>query len=778
LLYEGVEMSILSSAVIVVESPTKAKSLSQFLGKKYQVIACLGHVRALPSKVGSVDIKNDFEPRYQILPHSRKYLNKIEKSLAKCGKLYLATDMDREGEAIAWHLTVALNLDNGSSHQGRKGKPLQVRRIVFNEITKEAIEEALKHPRDISHSLVDAQQARVVLDYLYGFNLSPFLWKKVRPGLSAGRVQSVALRLICEREKEIQNFKPQEYWSIKANLSSSAECLPDNLFSAELVEIDGMKLDKFHIKDQASANEIIEKLEGAEYRVKEVRRKEIKRNPAPPFTTSTLQQEAFRKLKFSAKKTMSIAQKLYEGVDIEDTMTGLITYMRTDSVNLAESVLYDIKGKIIELFGRDFSLKSPRRFKQKSKNVQEAHEAIRPTDISLIPEEVRSYLTPDQFKLYDLIWKRTLASQMAPALLDSVSIDIVAKDSYLFKATGSTIKFPGFMKLYIEGKDDESDEKKGMLPQLVNGQVLVLISLVPEQHFTQPPPRYTEASLVKTLEEYGIGRPSTYATIIDILKTREYVKMLDRRFFPEDLGLTVSELLVSHFPRYVDYQFTAQMEEELDEIARGEISWKPVVRNFWKPFINLLDRKDSELKKSDIISEETEEVCPQCGEHLIIKLGRYGRFYGCEGYPKCKYVRPLYDKAEGVSDQGNTVEEYCEKCGKPMIIKESRYGKFLACSGYPQCRNVRSLNKSIPLGIKCPDCNQGEIIGKRTRRGKLFYGCSNYPQCNFASWDKPVDESCPHCGSSILIEKESKRYGVILRCIKKGCNYKKRLTND
>ncbi|KPJ59496.1 MAG: DNA topoisomerase I [Deltaproteobacteria bacterium DG_8] len=770
-------MSILSSAIIVVESPTKAKTLSQFLGKKCQVLACLGHVRALPSKPGSVDIKHDFEPRYQILSHSRKYLSKIEKSLRRCEKLYLATDMDREGEAIAWHLTVALNLANGSSRQSRKGKPLQVRRIVFHEITKEAIEEALKYPRNISPSLVDAQQARVVLDYLYGFNLSPFLWKKVRPGLSAGRVQSVALRLICEREKEIQTFKAQEYWSIKANLSSSPECFPDTLFSAELVEIDGMKLDKFHIKDQASANGIIEKLEGAEYRVKEIRRKEIKRNPAPPFTTSTLQQEASRKLKFSAKKTMSIAQKLYEGVVIEDAMAGLITYMRTDSVNLAESALFDIKEKIVELFGRNFSLKSPRRFKQKSKNVQEAHEAIRPTDISLTPEEIRSCLTPDQFKLYDLIWKRTLASQMAPALLDSVSVDIVAKDSYLFKATGSTIKFPGFMKVYIEGKDDESDEKKGILPQLVDGQVLALIALVPEQHFTQPPPRYTEATLVKTLEEYGIGRPSTYATIIDILRTREYVKTIDRRFFPEDLGLTVSELLVNHFPRYVDYQFTAQMEEELDEIARGEISWKPVVRNFWKPFINLIDRKDSELKKSDIISEETEEVCPQCGGHLIIKLGRYGRFYGCEGYPKCKYVRPLDNKAEGVSDQGDTVEERCEKCGKPMIIKESRYGKFLACSGYPQCRNVRSLNKSMPLGIRCPECKEGEIVGKRTRRGKLFYGCSNYPQCSFASWDKPVDESCPHCGSSILIEKESKRYGVILRCIKKGCHYKKRLTD-
>lgn len=768
-------MSTPFTALIVVESPTKAKTISQFLGGNYQIVACLGHVRALPSKPGSVDIKNDFEPQYQVLPRSRKYLNQIEKSLDKCERLYLATDMDREGEAIAWHLTVALSLNGGALRRTRKGKPLQVRRIVFHEITKEAIEEALKYPRDISPQLVDAQQARVVLDYLYGFNLSPLLWKKVRPGLSAGRVQSVSLRLICEREGEIRNFTPQEYWSIRADLSSSPESSPDTLFSAELVKIDEKKLDKFHAKNQDSANEIIDSLEGAAYSVKEIRRKEIKRNPAPPFTTSTLQQEASRKLRFSAKKTMSVAQKLYEGITLEGGMTGLITYMRTDSVNLAESALIDLKEEIVKLFGRKFSLKNPRRFKQKSKNVQEAHEAIRPTDSSLNPEEIRSYLTSDQFKLYDLIWKRTLASQMAPALLDQVSIDVVAKDSYLFKATGSTIKFLGFMKVYIEGKDDESDEKKGMLPQLEKGQELTLIALIPEQHFTQPPPRYTEATLVKTLEEYGIGRPSTYATIIDILRTRKYVKTVDRRFSPEDLGLTVNELLVNHFPRYVDYQFTAQMEEELDEVARGEISWKPMVRDFWKPFITLIDKKDNELKKSDIISEETDEICPQCGEHLIIKLGRYGKFYGCKGYPQCRYIRPLNDKEEDVNNQVESGEVHCEKCGKPMIIKEGRYGRFLACSGYPQCKNTRSLNKFVSLGIRCPECKKGEIVEKRTRRGKLFYGCSNYPQCSFASWDKPVDKSCPRCGSPILVEKTSKRYGTTLKCIKEECNYKKKL---
>jgi len=475
---------------------------------------------------------------------------------------------------------------------------------------------------------------------------------------------------------------------------------------------------------------------------------------------------------------MIIAQKLYEGIAIEDSMKGLITYMRTDSVNLAESALSDMKRKIVKLFGKDFGLKTARKFKQKSKNAQEAHEAIRPTDFSLTPGEIRSYLTSDQFKLYDLIWKRTLACQMAQALLDSVSVDIVAKGSYLFRATGSTIKFPGFMKIYIEGKDDDGDENKGMLPQLERDQMLTLIDLVPEQHFTQPPPRYTEATLVKTLEEYGIGRPSTYASIIDILQTRKYVKLTDRRFSPEDLGMTVSQLLVNHFPQYVDYQFTAQMEEELDEISRGEISWKPVVRNFWKPFINLIDKKDNELKKSDIVDEETEEICPQCGAHLIIKLGRYGKFYGCKGYPKCRYIRPLDDKEGETENQSAAVEEDCEKCGKPMIIKAGRYGKFLACSGYPQCKNVRSLNKPVSLGIKCPECSEGDIVEKKTRRGKLFYGCSSYPKCDFATWDKPVEEACPSCGNPILVEKESKRDGIVIRCMKKECSYKKTLSNE
>ena len=770
-------MATLSPALIVVESPTKAKTLGQFLGKQYQVVACMGHVRALPSKPGSVDISKDFEPRYAVLPQSKKHLDKIEKSLHHCGTVYLATDMDREGEAISWHLTVSLGLGNGAPLRSRKGKPLDVKRIVFHEITKEAIEEALKNPRTISSHLVDAQQARVVLDYLYGFNLSPLLWKKIRPGLSAGRVQSVALRLICEREKEIRAFKTQEYWTIRADLSSGSDDSAERIFSAELVEIDGGKLDKFHIQDQVGADTITERLKGADYAVKEIRRKEVRRNPSPPFTTSTLQQEASRKLRFSAKKTMSIAQKLYEGIALDEGMKGLITYMRTDSVHLAESALYSIKEKILALYGKSFCLKHPRAFKQKSKNAQEAHEAIRPTDITLTPEELHAYLTHDQYKLYELIWKRTIACQMAQAVLDAVAVDITAGEKFVFRATGSTILFPGFMKVYTEGKDDDSNDKEHILPQLSEGQQLILRALVPEQHFTQPPPRYTEATLVKTLEDYGIGRPSTYASIIEILKTRRYVTILERRFFPEDLGVTVNELLVNHFPGYVDYQFTAHLEEELDEIARGEISWKPVVRNFWKPFISLIDQKDAEIKKNDIITEKTDELCPQCGKSLVIRLGRYGKFLGCEGYPQCRYIRSCATKEGEGSEQGAHGDEHCEKCGKPMVIKEGRYGRFLACSGYPSCKSVKSLNKSVLVGVKCPVCAEGDVVEKKTRRNRIFYGCSQYPQCSFATWDKPVNEPCPLCGSTFLVEKESKRYGAVVRCAQKECSYKKKLAD-
>ncbi|HEY5975311.1 MAG TPA: type I DNA topoisomerase, partial [Geobacteraceae bacterium] len=545
--------------LVIVESPAKAKTIEKFLGADYRVLASFGHVRALPSKQGSVDVAHDFTPKYQVLPESKKHIDAIKKELKGADSLLLATDPDREGEAISWHLLAALGLDNPKV-------TLPIRRVVFHEITKDAIVHAVENPRDISQELVDAQQARSILDYLVGFNLSPFLWKKIRYGLSAGRVQSVALRLICEREKEIKAFQTQEYWSIGAELATGK----GQKFTANLVEAAGKKLDKFDIPAEEAATTLVKALEKGAYTVDKVTRSERKRTPAPPFTTSTLQQEAARKLGFSAKKTMSTAQKLYEGINIAEGAVGLITYMRTDSVVLSNQALEEAKEVIGALYGKEYTLAKPRFFKNKAKNAQEAHEAVRPTSIARTPAELKKYLTSDQFKLYDLIWKRTVACQMAEALLDQTSVDIGAGPGYRFRAAGTVIRFPGFMKLYIEGVDDQNEEKEGTLPALSEGERLDLLKLLPEQHFTQPPPRYTEASLVKTLEEYGIGRPSTYASIMNTLVERKYARLDSKRFFPEDVGMVVSDLLVNHFSQYVDYNFTANLEEELDQVSRGE----------------------------------------------------------------------------------------------------------------------------------------------------------------------------------------------------------------
>ena len=762
----------MGKALVIVESPTKAKTITRFLGKDFEVHACLGHIRALPSKQGSVDIANDFEPNYEILPQSKKYLKEISASLKRCDTVYLATDLDREGEAIAWHLLAALKLDGESSPDAGSAKGKKILRITFHEITREAIDEAIKNPRSVSQNLVDAQQARVVLDYLVGFNLSPFLWKKIRYGLSAGRVQSVALRLICEREREIQAFTAEEYWSIKAKLSPSAGSEAEAFF-AQLIQAEGEKLEKLSISTEQQAQAILKKLDGAAYRVDRVQKKEIKRTPSPPFTTSTLQQEAARKLGFHAKRTMSVAQRLYEGVETAKGSMGLITYMRTDSVHLAPSALKEMHEAIVQMYGSEFALAQPRMFQQKSKNVQEAHEAIRPTDFTLSPDSVQHFLKPDEFKLYDLIWKRALACQMAQAILDQTSVDILAKDNFVFRATGSTVRFPGFMQVYIEGKDEENGNGEGLLPALEEGQQLDLLELVPEQHFTQPPPRYTEASLVKALEEYGIGRPSTYASIISILQERDYVRLLKKRFHPEDIGLIVSDLLVNHFPKYVDYEFTSFLEDELDEIARGEITWKPVVKNFWEPFIALIQQKEDEVKKSDVTTEKTEESCPTCGKPLVIKLGRYGRFFACSGYPDCKYVKSLKVNGDASVPEPQPTDEKCELCGQPLLLKQGRYGSFYGCSAYPACKYIRPLVKPVSLEVKCPQCGQGMIQEKRSRRGKIFYSCSTYPQCEFASWDKPLAEACPKCGSPYLVEKFSKRDGLIVKCPDKECKYKR-----
>ncbi len=762
--------------LVIVESPAKAKTIEKFLGSDYRVLASFGHVRALPSKQGSVDLEHDFDPKYAVLPESKKHLDAIKKELKTADTLLLATDPDREGEAIAWHLLAALGLDNE--------KPgIAIQRVVFHEITKDAIIHAVNNPRKISDELVDAQQARSVLDYLVGFNLSPFLWKKIRYGLSAGRVQSVALRLVCEREKEIQAFLQQEYWTIGARLENGGK----QLLSASLIEAEGKKLGKFDIPDQGSAERLVGLLSEAEFRVAKVTKSERKRTPSPPFTTSTLQQEASRKLGYSAKKTMSTAQKLYEGLDIgAEGTVGLISYMRTDSVALSTVATAEAKEVISSLYGAEYALPEPRIYKTKTKNAQEAHEAVRPTSIARTPVEVKKFLTPDQFKLYDLIWKRTVASQMAEALLDQTSVDISAGAGFTFRASGTVIRFAGFMKLYIEGVDDKSEEKEStgaksdeneerLLPPLAEGERLSPRELLPEQHFTQPPPRYTEATLVKTLEEYGIGRPSTYASTLNTLVERKYSRLEKKRFFPEDVGMVVSDLLVNHFGTYVDYNFTAGLEEQLDQVSRGEKQWKPLLREFWGPFTTLLKQKESEVSKSDLTTEATDELCPDCGKPLVVKLGKRGKFIACSGYQEgCKFTRN-FDRETGemVEPEEPVIsEELCGKCSSPMLIKDGRFGKYLACSGYPACKNIQPLVKPTATGVVCPECNEGELIEKKSRYGKMFYSCNRYPDCKFALWDLPVKQPCPTCGFPLLVKKVYKREGEFLKCPKEGCDYK------
>jgi DNA topoisomerase-1 len=754
----------MAKSLVIVESPAKAKTIEKFLGKGYKVLASYGHVRALPSKQGSVDTANNFEPKYHILPDSAKHVSALKKEAAKCEELILATDLDREGEAIAWHLLEALGIDENSK------KPV-VKRVTFHEITETAITEAVANPRHIARDLVDAQQARSVLDYLVGFNLSPFLWKKIRYGLSAGRVQSVALRVICERENEIEAFNPKEYWTIEGLFANSEEIS----FGAKLQGCDGKALGKFGITSEEQSKEILAELEACSYQISKLEKKERKRNPAAPFTTSTLQQEASRKLGFSARKTMGVAQKLYEGIEVGDGTHGLITYMRTDSVVLSTQATDEAYEVIRKIYGDDYALKKPRVFKSKSKNAQEAHEAIRPTSIARIPKEVKNYLSSDQFRLYELIWKRTVASQMTQAIFDATSVDIAAGERYNFRATGQIIRFPGFMALYIEGTDSPDDEEKeGLLPSLNEGEALKQEQLSPEQHFTQPPPRFTEASLVKILEEYGIGRPSTYASIMNTLVTRKYVRLEKRTFFPEDTGRVVTKLLTEHFSQYVDYDFTAELEEELDAISRGELAWIPAIKQFWDPFIALLRRKDQEVKKEDVTTEKTDKICPECGKELVIKLGRAGRFLACSGFPDCRHTEALNSDGQE-AEEPEISDEKCDKCDSPMLIKTGRYGKFLACSGYPKCKNIQPLEKPKSTEIACPECGEGEMMEKKSRYGKIFYSCNRYPKCKYALWNPPKAEPCPKCGWPLTEIKTTKRWGTVQRCPQENCDWEKEL---
>jgi DNA topoisomerase I len=751
--------------LVIVESPAKAKTLKKYLGKGFDVQASYGHVRDLLPKEGAVDPEHDFAMKYQTIEKNNKHVDVICKAAKGADALWLATDPDREGEAISWHLQEIL--------KGRKLlKDKPVHRIVFHEITKNAVQEALKHPRDVSMNLVNAQQARRALDYLVGFNLSPLLWKKIRRGLSAGRVQSPALRLIVEREQEIEAFQSQEYWTIEADAAKDGEA-----FRAKLTHHQGEKLSQFSITSEQQASKVEKALiKGAKGKltVVDVEKKQRKRNPAAPFITSTLQQEAARKLGFTAQRTMRTAQQLYEGIDTGEGAVGLITYMRTDSVNLANEALDEIRRLIKERYGPDKLPKEVQTYKTKSKNAQEAHEAIRPTSVFVDPDSVRDHLNNDQYKLYRLIWQRTVACQMTPATINTVGVDLAGGKGDIFRATGSTIVDPGFMAVYREDVDDgkDNDDQQNLLPEMVKGDVVAIDRIVTEQHFTEPPPRYTEASLIKVLEEFGIGRPSTYASIIATLQQREYVVLDKKRFRPTDVGRVVNKFLTEHFARYVDFEFTAKLEDDLDAISRGEQEWVPLMHSFWGPFKELVDDKEQSVQRKDVTQEALDEECPKCGKPLSIRLGRRGRFIGCTGFPECDYTRNVGDEVgEDEADTEMIEGRSCPQCESALVVRTGPYGKFIGCSNYPKCKFIEPLIKPSDTGVECPECHQGTMVQRRSRRGKVFYSCSTYPKCSYAVWNEPVAQPCPQCEWPMPTVKTTKRSGAELVCPQKECGY-------
>ncbi|AVM23804.1 type I DNA topoisomerase [Bacillus pumilus] len=682
--------------LVIVESPAKAKTIERYLGKKYKVKASMGHVRDLPKSQLGVDTEHDFEPRYITIRGKGPVLKELKTAAKKAKKVYLAADPDREGEAIAWHLAHSLDLDLSSDC-----------RVVFNEITKDAIKDSFKHPRMINMDLVDAQQARRILDRLVGYKISPILWKKVKKGLSAGRVQSVALRLIIDRENEINEFKPEEYWTIDGTFLKGKESFEASFF--------GVNGKKHPLKTKEDVKEILSKLKGTKFSVEKVTKKERKRNPAVPFTTSTLQQEAARKLNFRAKKTMMIAQQLYEGIDLgKEGTVGLITYMRTDSTRISNTAIEEVSAFIDQTYGKNF-LNTTKRTAKKNDNAQDAHEAIRPTSTLRKPADVKHVLSRDQLRLYKLIWERFVASQMAPAVLDTMSVDL-DNNGLTFRANGSKVKFPGFMKVYVEGKDDQLEEKDKMLPDLKEGDTVLSKDIEPEQHFTQPPPRYTEARLVKTLEELGIGRPSTYAPTLDTIQKRGYVSLDNKRFIPTELGEIVLSLIIEFFPEIINVEFTAKMEKELDSVEEGTIEWVRIIDSFYQDFAKRVEKAEAEMQEVEI--------------------------------------EPEY---AGVD---------CEECGHPMVYKMGRYGKFMACSNFPDCRNTKPIVKDI--GVKCPTCHEGNIVERKSKKRRIFYGCDRFPECEFVSWDKPIERKCPKC-ENMLVEKKLKK-GMQVQCV--SCDYK------
>ena len=770
-----------TSTLVVVESPAKAKTIKKYLGSGYVVKASVGHVMDLPkSKIG-VDIENGFQPVYEVIEAKKKVVADLKAAAKTAERVLLATDPDREGEAIAWHV-----------YEQLKRTKIPAQRILFNEITKKAIQEAIQHPLELNRDLYDAQQARRVLDRLVGYQISPILWKKVRRGLSAGRVQSVAVRLVVEREEEIAKFVPVEYWSIEADLRAA---LPPQ-FRAKLIRLDGQKAE---IASGEVARPLVERLKREKFVVAEVTKKERRRNAPPPFITSKLQQDAANRLGFTAKKTMTLAQRLYEGVELgDDGQTALITYMRTDSVRLSPDAVTGARAYVAERWGKDYLPAEPVQFKTK-KSAQDAHEAIRPTSLEYPPERVKPFLEKDMFRLYELIWNRFIACQMVPAVFDQTTADIQTEPfasaegpagrsspvRATFRATGQILKFPGYLAVYgqeaeqppeeagaekMEGEDEEKGDVSRQLPPLEAGQALELIDLVSEQHFTQPPPRFTEASLVKELEEKGIGRPSTYAAILSTIQDKEYVEKKEGRFFPTDLGKIVTELLLGAFPRVMDVQFTARMEEELDEIEEGKIDWQSVMGEFYEPFKKSLAAAEAQMR--DVKREETptDLVCEKCGSPMVIKWGRMGRFLACSGYPDCKNTKDFVEeegKIRVVEDL--PTDEMCPTCGKPMVNKRGRFGRFLACSDYPTCKTTRPITLK---GVVCPDCGGG-LAERKSRFGKSFYGCVNYPTCKFAAWDRPIPGPCPQCGKPYLLQRYTKRDGAFIACPDKECGYRR-----
>lgn len=759
--------------LVIVESPAKAKTILKILGKEFAVKASIGHVKDLPGKDMGVDVDNGFKPQYVVIPGKEKIIKDLKKASKDADIIYLAPDPDREGEAIAWHIAYEIK-DKKSQTLNEK-----IYRIIFHEITERAVQEAIKKPEKIDMNKVEAQQARRILDRLVGYKLSPLLWRKVRKGLSAGRVQSVAVRLIVDRERDIEAFKTEEYWSINTEFEGSS---PPK-FWAKLSKINqqAKTAGKFLIQNEKTATEIVQDLKDKQFVLSKIERKQRKRKPYPPFITSTLQQEAARKLRFTAKKTMMIAQQLYEGIELgEEGAVGLISYMRTDSHRVAQEAQDWSRTLIEKMYGRDYIPEKPPVYKSKA-SAQEAHEAIRPTYPEKKPKEIKQFLSKEQSALYTLIWNRFIASQMAPAKLEQTTFTIYPLQAgqpdslYELRASGTVVRFDGFMILYTEIKDDEEDADESVLPVLKEGEHLKLLNVQPKQHFTQPPPRYSEATLVKALEEEGIGRPSTYAAILSTIQDRKYIQKREGKFAPTELGVVVNDYLVERFPGLIDVSFTAKMENELDHIEDGKMQWVKVVNDFYGPFSKDLQEAvetKGKVKPKDI---DTEIVCEKCGQKMVIRWGRHGRFLACSGFPKCKNAKPIAengnDKASSTEQILQQTDEKCEKCGSPMVIKSGRFGKFLACSQYPDCKSTKSLS----IGIKCP-LDGGDIVEKRSKKGKSFYSCSNYPRCKYATWYRPVPKKCPNCNADFLLEKRDKTGNTIHFCHKKECEYKETVT--